>query len=202
MWECEWWSLIKTDASVQSHLRQNFLYKGSLSEERLTKKITDGKLFGYVQCDSKVPQLLRRYFSNFPPTVKNTIVSKKDLGTLMKDYAEKENFMFQARGKPISSFRLTNGTLIIPLLLFYLQVGLVCKKIIGSFNTFSKSVSTPSSFIRYAVNARVKVDENPTLSVFAETLKPLANNSYGYQILFRSWHLVTKYFNDEKRTVQ
>ena len=24
MWECEWWSLYKTDASVKSHLRENF----------------------------------------------------------------------------------------------------------------------------------------------------------------------------------
>ena len=27
MWECEWWSLYKTDASVKSHLRENFPYK-------------------------------------------------------------------------------------------------------------------------------------------------------------------------------
>ena len=26
MWECEWWSLYKTDASVKSHLRENFPY--------------------------------------------------------------------------------------------------------------------------------------------------------------------------------
>ena len=25
-WECEWWSLYKTDASVKSHLRENFPY--------------------------------------------------------------------------------------------------------------------------------------------------------------------------------
>ena len=27
MWECEWWSLHKTDASVKSNLRENFPYR-------------------------------------------------------------------------------------------------------------------------------------------------------------------------------
>ena len=33
MWQCDWWSLYKTDASVKSHLRENFTYKRPLSEE-------------------------------------------------------------------------------------------------------------------------------------------------------------------------
>ena len=32
MWECERWSLYKTDASVKSHLRENFPYKRPLSD--------------------------------------------------------------------------------------------------------------------------------------------------------------------------
>ena len=35
MWECEWWSLYKTDSSVKSHLRESFPYKRPLSEEQL-----------------------------------------------------------------------------------------------------------------------------------------------------------------------
>ena len=46
MWECEWWSLYKFDASVKSHLRENFTYKQPLSEEQLLKGIIDGQLFG------------------------------------------------------------------------------------------------------------------------------------------------------------
>ena len=33
LWECEWWSLYKTDASVRNHLRENFPHKRSLGEE-------------------------------------------------------------------------------------------------------------------------------------------------------------------------
>ena len=118
MWECEWWSLYKTDASVKSHLRQSFPYKRPLSEEQLLQGIIDGRLFGYVQCDIEVSQHLRSYFSNFRPIFKNIVVSRKDIGTLMREYAEKENIMAQPRRMLTSSFNLTNGTIITPSFLF------------------------------------------------------------------------------------
>ena len=129
MWECEWWSLYKADASVKSHLRENFPCRRPLSEEGLLQGVIDGRLFGYVQCDIEVPEHLRDYFSNFPPKLKNTVVSRDDIGNLMKKYAQKEIIMAQPKKMLISSFFLTNGTIITPLLLFYLQLGQVCKKI-------------------------------------------------------------------------
>ena len=65
-WECEWWSLYKTDAPVKSYLRANFTYRRPLTEEQLLQGITDGQLCGYVQCDTEVPEHLRHYFSIFP----------------------------------------------------------------------------------------------------------------------------------------
>ena len=47
----------------------------------------------------------------------------------MKDYAEKEGLLRQPRKMLISSYFLENGTLITPLLLLYLDLGLVCEKI-------------------------------------------------------------------------
>ena len=40
-------------------------------------------------------------------------------------------------------------------------------------------------------------DENQNSSVVAETMKLLANSCYGYQIMERSQHTVTKYLTDE-----
>ena len=93
------------------------------------EEIIDGQLFGSVQCDIEVPEHLRDYFSNSPPIFNNTAVSRDDISNLMKQYAEKENVMVQARRMLISSFILTNGTIITPSLLFHLQLGLVWKKI-------------------------------------------------------------------------
>ena len=49
-----------------------------------------------------------------------------------------------------------------------------------------------------AVDARREGDENPNSSVLAETMKLLANRSYGYQIMDRSRPTVTKYLSNEK----
>ena len=122
MWECEWWSLYKTDASVTSHLREIFPCKHSLSEEQLLQGIIDGRLFGYVQCGIEVPNHLQSYFSNFPPIFKNTVVSREEIGNLMRENAEKENIMAQPRRMLISSFILTIGTIKTPLLLCFCSI--------------------------------------------------------------------------------
>ena len=143
MWECKWWNLYRTDATVKNHLRANFPYQRSLSEERLMQEIKCGKLFGYVQCDLKVPEHLRAYFANFPPIFKNYVVGRNDIGDLMKEYAEKERIMSQPRRMLISCFHLNNRTIITPLLLFYLHLGLECSKFINSFSILPRSVSIP-----------------------------------------------------------
>ena len=196
MWECEWWSLYKTDAPVKSYLRAIFPYKRPLSEEQLLQQSIDGRLFGFVQCDIEVPEHLRDYFSNFPPIFKNNIVNRDDIGILMKEYAEKEGIMPQPRRMLISSFVLTNGTIITPLHSFYLKLGLLCKKI-HRFVQYTPRKCF-NNFVQSAVDARREGDENPNSTVVAETMKLLANSSYGYQIMDRSRHTVTKYLSDEK----
>ena len=96
----------------------------------------------------------------------------------------------------ISSYRLENGTLITPLLLFYLELGLVCKKIYRSVEYTPAKCS--NKVVQSAVNNRREGDENPNSSFGAETMKLLANSSYGYQIMDRSRHTVTKNLKDKK----
>ena len=71
-----------------------------------------------MQCDIEVPESLRSKFGNFPPIIKNILVSNSDIGDLMKNYAEEERLLSQPRKMLISSFTLQNGTLTTPLLLF------------------------------------------------------------------------------------
>ena len=196
IWECEWWKLYKSNSLVKQHLRESFPYKLPLTEEGLLQRIKDGNLFGYLQCDIEVPEHLRENFANFPPIFKNTNVSRDDIGPLMRDYAEKNQYLTQPRRMLISSFLLKNGTLITPLFFFYLQQGLVCTKIYRfvEYTPFSCF----NSFVQSAVNARREGDKNPNYTVVAETMKLLANRSYGYQIMDRSRHTVTKYLSDEK----
>ena len=97
MWECEWWRLYKATNTVEQHIREQFLYRRSLAAEQLLEEIKKGKLFGYVQCDIEIPEKLRSKFVNFPLVFKNTLVSKSDIGDLMKNYAEEERVMSQPR---------------------------------------------------------------------------------------------------------
>ena len=189
MWECQWWSLYKTDASVKSHLRKNFPYRSPLSEEGLMQGIIDGLLLFNVQCDVEVPELLSDYFSNFPPIFKKTAVSRDDIGNLTKQYAEKEKIMVQPRRMLTSSFIPTNVTIMTPLLLFYLQLGLVCKKV-HRFVQYTPRKCF-DNFVQSAVDTRRQGDKNQNLSVDAEIMKLRTNSSYGYQIMDRSWHTVT-----------
>ena len=109
-------------------MRESFPYKRPLREESLLEQTRSGKLFGYLQCDIEVPEGLRKSFANFPPIFNNTNVGQHDIGSLMQNCAEKEGLLCQPRKTLISSYFLQNGTLITPLLLFYLELGLVCKK--------------------------------------------------------------------------
>ena len=108
-----------------------------------------GKLFGYVQCDTEVPENLRSKFNKVPTIFKNTLFSKINIGDLIKNYAEEERLLSQPRKMLISSFTLQNGTLNTPLLLFYLQSGLVCK--IGScsygYQIMDRSRHTVTSYL-------------------------------------------------------
>ena len=152
MWECEWWNLYKTTTCVEEHLRESFSYNRPLREESLLEQIRSGKLFGYVQCDIEVPEELKENFSNFPPILKNTNVGRHDIGSLMHDYAEKEGPLCQPRKMLMSSYFLGNGTLNIPLLLFYLELGQVCKKIYR-FVEYTP-VKGFNKFVQSAVDAR------------------------------------------------
>ena len=91
---------------------------------------------------------------------------------------------------------LKNGTIITPLLIYYLQLGLECTKN-HRFVQYTREKCF-NSFVQFAVNARKQGDENSNSSVVDETMKFLANSSYGYQIIDRSLRSVKKYWNDEK----
>ena len=96
----------------------------------------------------------------------------------------------------IFSLDMIIGSIITPLLLFYLKLELVCTKIYRFVDYTPVKVS--NNFVQSAANARRQRDENPSANVVAETMKFLASSSYGYQIMDRNRHSITKYTNDEK----
>ena len=116
----------------------------------------------------------------------------------MKKYGEENKLMTQPRRVILSGFHLINGTVITPLLNFYLGLWLECDRLY-LFVQYTP-MKCFNSFVQSAVDARRKGDENPHSSVVAETMKLLANSSNGYQIKDRSRHTITKYLKDKKGT--
>ena len=188
--------MYKTDNTVEQHLCGSFANKMPLRDESFLENMKYWILFVYAQCDNEVSDNLRETFAKFPSISKNINVGRDDIGPFMKKVAEKEENLTQPRRMLKSSYFLENGKIITPLLLFYLDLGLVCKK------TYRLVQYTPikcfKNFVQSPVNARKEGDKNTNSSVVAETLTLLANSSYGYQIMDRSWHTVAKCIGDEK----
>ena len=152
-------------------------------------------MFGYVQCDLSVPDELKAKFSNFPSIFKNIDVTRNDIGEYLKTDAEENDLLKQPQRMLISSFSLTNGTFIPPFFNFYLNLRLQCTKIHRFVQYTPRKLF--KSIVQSAVDAGRADDENPC-GVVAETMKLLGNNSYGYQIMDRSKHTMTKYLGDKK----
>ena len=96
----------------------------------------------------------------------------------------------------ISSYKLTNAALMTPLFKFFLDLELQCTKIHRFVRYTQRRVF--KNFVQTVVDARWGGDENTLSGVLAETMKLLGNSSYGYQILDRSKHTMTKYLGEEK----
>ena len=91
-------------------------------------------LFGYVQYDIEILENHRETFVTFPPKFKNINFGRDDIGPFMKENAEKEGLLTQTTRMLISSCFLGNATNITQLLLFYLDLGHVRKKIVALCN--------------------------------------------------------------------
>ena len=193
MWECDWWESFKTNDKIRNYVRTHFTYKRPLSTDSLLAKIKDGSLFDYVQCDLVVPDELESKFANFPPIFKITEVGRNDNGDYMKNYAFENRMLKHPQRMLISSFKLENGTVITPLFNFYLEFGLQCTKIYRFVQYTPRKCF--NNFVQSVVDARREGDENPLSRVVAETMKLLGNSSYGYQIMDRPRHTITKYLN-------
>ena len=194
MWECEWWRLCKTNTNVELHTRENFFHTRSLTEHQLLE-VKKGNLFGYVQCEIKKPKKVRANFAIFPPLFRKTLVGKNDIGDWKRKYAKEDGKLSQPGKVLISRFTFQIEVLITPLMLFYLQLGLVVTILHRFVEYIPKKDS--NSFLQSAMDARRQSDEKPNSSFVAETMKLLAKGSFGFQIKDRSRQTVTKYLSEK-----
>ena len=192
IWECQWKKWRRENINgVKDFVNKRYPYQQSLFKDALIEKIKRGDLIGEVDCSLEVPEHSYPYFEDFPANFKNFEVGRDDIGNHMKEFAERHKLLSKPRKLLISSFKLDRGPNITPLLLFYLEKGVILK------NVFCFLKYTPrrcfQSFVQNVVDARREGDRNKESTFVAEIMKLIGNSSYGYQIMDRSRHTTTKY---------
>ena len=116
----------------------------------------------------------------------------------MQNYAHENDLLKHPQRMLISSFKLQHGSIITPLFNFYMEL----VQWLTVYKNLPLCTVSPSKMlqkiVQSVVDARREGVENPLSGVVAETLKLLGKSTYGYQIMDRSRHTITKYMNDEK----
>ena len=110
---CESYST-KRSLSGANRIKVQFLKPNSL-------QFRDGKVFGLVKCDKRVPPNLHKKFVEFPPVFKNVLGGPQDNGAIMREIAEKHDFLKKTRKMLVGSMcskKILLGTLLV---IWYLQ---------------------------------------------------------------------------------
>ena len=92
MWECAWWRLYRRSSNVELQIRESIQYRLLTPRRNKAWKITWLCAMRFWSNSS-----IKTKFANFPSVFKNNLVSKNYIGKLMKDYAEQERLLSQAR---------------------------------------------------------------------------------------------------------
>ena len=195
MWECQWRREFENkNSDIYKFVKKNYTYKYPMSANKIKERVYAGDLFGILQCDIHIPERLRNEFANFPPIFKNVEVSRDDIGDEMKQHAIQNKLLTKPRKMLISSFFQVNGCFITPLIQFLAKKGAYVTRVYRFIEYIP--VKCFKGFVQTAVDARRAGDDNSDSVVMAETMKLLANSSYGYQIMNREKHRSTHYAND------
>ena len=183
LWECEWKD-IRRDPVVKKCLDGAFPRRRharwTMTSQQTLSGVRAGTVFGLIECDLCVPEVLREHFAEMQPVFKNIRLTRDDLGPFMHRYAEEHNIMATPRRMLVGSYRDDKILLATPLLRWYMDHGLEVTHVyqiveydaIPCFRRFGDAVST----------ARREGDVHSHKAIIADTMKLLGNSGYGKTI--------------------
>ena len=105
MRECEWLK-IKKQPEVSCFLKTLKLVplKRKLTFEKIVEGIRSETLYGFLIVDIHTPNELKEKFKDFPLIIKNSFISRKDIGDYMQNVAEENNLLKKEQNYLISSY--------------------------------------------------------------------------------------------------
>ena len=94
MRECEWLK-IRKQPKVSCFLKtlKSITPKRKLTFEKIVEGIRNETLYGFLIVDIHIPNKLKEKFKDFPLIIKNSFISREDIGTYMQNVAEEHNLL-------------------------------------------------------------------------------------------------------------
>ena len=204
IWECEWRKQVNRDPSIKEFLKSfyNRTYgdERSMTQERILQQVSSGKLFGFVECDIRVPDHLLEKFSEMPPIFKNVNLTRDHLSEHMRAFAEEEGYLKRPQRYLIGSMFGKQILLLTELLKWYLQQGLVVDKVYKVIE-FERAPIL-KSFGDSVTEARRGGDTDSSQKLLANTAKLIGNSLYGKTIVDKTKHRKVGYSTDEAKVSQ
>ena len=177
MRECEWLK-IRKQPEVSSFLKtlKSVTLKRKLTFEKILEGIRNESLYGFLIVDIHTHDELKEKFTNFPLIIKNSFISREDIGSYMKDVAEKHDLLKKEQKYLISNYFAEKKLINSEMAKFYLEMGLKITKIYEFIEFFPQTCFAPLA--QEIVNSRRLPDTDKSKIVIALINKLTGNSLY------------------------
>ena len=196
MRECEWLK-IRKQPEVSRFLKtlKSITPKRKLTFEKIVEGILNETLYGFLIVDIHTPNELKEKFKDFSLIIKNSFISRKDIGDYMQNVAEEHNLLKKEQKYLISSYFAEKFLINSDMAKFYLEMGLKITKIYEFIEFFPQKCFAPLA--QEIVNSRRLADTDKSKTVIAPTNKLTENSLYSASLLNKEKHRNITYHSEE-----
>jgi hypothetical protein len=166
-----------------------------LREREILAGILDGSIFGIVECDIEVPDGLKDRFKDFQPIIKHANITIEDVGEHMKRFCEEQNILRTPRQSLIGSYFAKNHLIATDLLQWYLQEGLIVRRVHFIVQYHRQKVFT--DFGEQVMDARRAADKDPAKKIVSDGMKLIGNSAFGRTIIDKEKFTTIKFLPAE-----
>ena len=160
--------------------------KHQLSFEKIIKGIKNKELFGFLIVDIYTSEDLKHFCRDFPRIIKNTNISREDIGVYMQKVAEQHDLLKKPKKYLISSYFGKEILINTKMAEFDLNLGLKITRIYEFIQFHSqKCFETLANKI---VNSRREADLDKSKTVITLTNKLTGNSLYSASLLNKEKH--------------
>ena len=202
VYECEWKRMKMQDKKVKAYLKSisPTLFNQDTTTTDIIDLVKNNKIFGAVECDIKVPEILYSRFSEFSPIFRTCNVDMNIIGEHMKTFMSENNISNKPRKTLVAGMSAEKILLATPLLKFYIENGLVVSNIYKVIEFDHRKCF--KTFIEGVVNDRRNADKGIIPAIQGDTSKLIGNSAYGSMLLDPTKHRAIKYAFDSNRVSQ